>query len=145
MACWCYCCVRQSLSVSGITQLDSSHCQGHVGLPGHNQNSRADSLTTGQETNLCVCWQRLQSSASTMTYLPNKQIFFLWGWQIRSATEVRRNVQATCFPERSSAPVNPGSVSNICAHLALFLSPLQWIFLKADWFEAEKRIPLASE
>lgn len=74
MACWCYCCVRQSLSVSGITQLDSSHRRGHVGLPGHNQNSRA-----GQETNLSVCWRRLQSSASTMTYLPHKQICFYEG------------------------------------------------------------------
>lgn len=86
-------------------------------------------LTAGLKTNRCVCWQLLQSSASTMPYLPDKQIFFFsWGWQIKSATEVGCNVQAPCFPEHTSAAVNPGSVSDICAHLALFLSPLQWIF-----------------
>lgn len=104
-------------------------------------------LTAWQQDRKQTCVRLLAATPkfSVHDVLFTRQIFFLWGLQIRSATEVRRNLQAMCFPEHTSAPVNPGSVSDICAHLALFLSPLQWIFLKADWFKAEKRIPLASE
>lgn len=56
--------VRQSLALSGITQLDGGHCQGHSGLSGPHQNSRPDSpslaMIAGQETNciyvfVCLC------------------------------------------------------------------------------------------
>lgn len=67
--------------------------------------------------------------------------FFYEGswWDLPQRSDIA--YKSTCFPEHTSAPVHPGSIPDICADLALFLSPPQWIFLKPDWFKAEKQPP----
>lgn len=56
--------------------------------------------------------------------------FFYEGswWDLPQRSDVAN--KSTCFPEHTSAPVHPGSIPDICADLALFLSPPQWIFFK---------------
>lgn len=84
-----HCHARQSVPVSGITQLDGGHGRGHPGPPRCtktvNLTTPSPAMTVGQETNLCVrlcllAVKWIQSSWTTLTYLPDKQFVLKCSW-----------------------------------------------------------------
>lgn len=116
-----HCHARQSLPVSGITQLDGGHRRGHPGpsccTKTVNLTTPSPAMTVGQETNLCVrlCLLALnwiQSSWTTLTYLPDKQ-FFLNVVRVRTKLVARLNTSSTWSRQNLPSP-NPSSMFSYC-------------------------------
>lgn len=84
VACCSHCCVRQSLALSGITQLDAGHRQGHSRWLDRTKTADLTATIAGQETRfmcvcVCVCWQQTESKVQrprSLIYQTNKDFFF---------------------------------------------------------------------
>lgn len=94
MACCSHYCVRQSLAVSGITQLDGGHWQGHSGPPG--RTTTADlTVQPGHDSRagnkLCVCvfWQWARSKVHRPLFHQTNR-FFLHSKRLKPSRPLRQ-------------------------------------------------------
>lgn len=108
MACCSYCCVRQRLALSGITQLDGGHRHGSFGAAGPHHNNRPEqpdpAMIAGQETNIlfvseCVCLlaaSRIQSSPATHTYYQTNRFYYTTRSSSQAPPSSDRDVSHLC-------------------------------------------------